>query len=88
MSSAPQIAAAGDSPRWQASALRLAEGLALAASPVFALMALLSVLGGDPVAILCSAVPGSPLNGMATMYLLMGVVHLPPWLKLIAARPG
>jgi hypothetical protein len=88
VSSAPQIAAAGDPPRRPAGAQRLAEGLALAASPVFALMALLSALGNDPAAILCSAVPGSPLNGMATMYLLMGAVHLPPWLKLAAARPG
>lgn len=88
MSAAPQAAAAGDPPRRPAGALRLAEGLALAASPVFALMALLSALGNDPAAILCSAVPGSPLNGMGTMYLLMGVAHLPPWLKLIAARSG
>ena len=82
MSAAPH-AAAGDPPRRQAGALRLAEGLALAASPVFALMALLSALGSDPAAMLCSAVPGSPLNGMATMDLLMGAVHLPPWLKQI-----
>jgi hypothetical protein len=42
--------------------------------------------GGWPPAV-CLAAPGaSPLSGMAAMYLLMSVFHLPPWLKLIGGR--
>jgi hypothetical protein len=60
--------------------------LSLAAAPTFAIMALLTaVLGGGPLDALCAA---SPLNGMAAMYLLMGVFHLAPWLKLITATTG
>jgi hypothetical protein len=73
-----------------AAANRAADGLALAASPVFAVMALVSaVLGGGPADMLCMS--GSPLSGMATMYLLMSVFHAGPWLRLIragAARVG
>jgi hypothetical protein len=73
--------------RRNAAALRAADGLALAASPTFAAMALLtSVLGGDPAEMLCSAAQGSPLSGMVTMYLLMSAFHMAPWLKLI--RPS
>jgi hypothetical protein len=51
-------------------------------------MALLTGLaGGGPLDELCSAAPGgSPLHGMAAMYLLMSAFHLSPWLRLIAAR--
>ena len=35
---------------------------------------------------LCSAGPAAPLGGMAAMYLLMSVFHLPPWLKLVVHR--
>ena len=67
-----------------AAALGAADRLALAASPTFAVMALLTgVLGGGPAEMLCSAAPGSPLSGMATMYLLMSAFHVAPWLKLI-----
>ena len=55
----------------------MSRALAYAASPVFAVMALLTVLGGDPTA------HASPLHGMATMYLLMSLFHASPWLKLI-----
>ena len=53
--------------------------LCLAATPVFAVMAL-ATSGGD--------MPGmaSPLNGMAAMYVLMSVFHSAPWLKLISNR--
>ena len=61
----------------------LANGLALAASPTFAIMALTGVLGGDPADMLCSAAHASPLSGMVTMYLLMSAFHIAPWLKLI-----
>jgi hypothetical protein len=66
-----------------------ADWLALAASPTFAVMALLTtVWGGGPAELLCAAVSGSALSGMTAMYLLMGVFHAGPWLKLIRARPS
>ena len=60
--------------------------LALAAAPVFALMALLTLhFEADMPAAICSGagVP-FPLAGMAPMYLLMATFHLVPWLKLTA----
>lgn len=59
----------------------LAHGLSLAAAPVFATMALLTWASGatDP---LCGG--GSALRGMVPMYLLMGLFHATPWLKLVA----
>ena len=61
--------------------------LSLAATPTFAVMALLtSVLGGGPADALCSIAGASPLGGMVPMYLLMGAFHLAPWLRLIARR--
>ena len=75
--------------RRNAAALRAADGLALAASPTFAIMALLtSVLGGGPAEMLCSAANVSPLSGMVTMYMLMSALHAAPWLKLIRASGG
>jgi hypothetical protein len=55
--------------------------ICLAATPVFAVMALATGLGGSPD----MAMP-SPLNGMAAMYLLMSVFHAAPWLKRISNR--
>jgi hypothetical protein len=69
-----------------AAPFRAADGLALAASPTFIVMALLTAVGGGPADLLCAAAPLSPLNGMATMYLLMGAFHAGPWLQLIRAR--
>jgi hypothetical protein len=68
--------------------LRAADGLALAASPTFAIMALLSsVLGGGPAEMFCSAAQdASSLSGMVPMYLLMSAFHSAPWLKLISRR--
>ena len=61
--------------------------LALAASPTFAIMALLSTVAeSDPAAILCSGGQMSPLAGMGLMYLLMGTFHVSPWLRLIRDR--
>ncbi len=75
----------GYAPRRNAGALWAADGLALAASPTFAIMALLTaVWGGGPAEMLCSAV--SPLSGMVTMYLLMSAFHAAPWLKLIRLK--
>ena len=62
---------------------KAANGLTLAASPVFAAMALITLRQGDPPEMLCASI-GAPWNGMATMYLLMCVGHLPPWLRLLA----
>lgn len=70
-----------------AAALGIAKWLRLAATPTFAIMALMTgVLGGGSMDMLCSAGQGSPLSGMVTMYLLMSAFHLAPWLKLISAR--
>jgi hypothetical protein len=67
---------------------RMRDWLGLGAAPTFAIMALLTgVLGGGQMAMMCSTAPGgSPLGGMAAMYLLMSTFHLTPWLKLIARR--
>jgi hypothetical protein len=57
-------------------ALLAADGLTLAASPTFTIMALLTgVLRDGPADILCSAVHVLPLSGMVTMYLLMSASH-------------
>ena len=62
-------------------------GCALAATPTFAIMALLTgVLGGGPTDMLCSAGHASPLSGMVPMYVLMSAFHSAPWLKLISSR--
>jgi hypothetical protein len=67
--------------------LGLAEWLRLSAMPTFAIMALLTGLGGSPMDRLCSSGHGAPLSGMVTMYLLMSAFHSPPWLKLICGPP-
>jgi len=78
----------GDHSSGGSSAFGLAEGLALAAAPTFALMALLAcVFGGVRSEVLCSAMGGaSPLGGMVPMYLLMSAFHSAPWLRLISRR--
>lgn len=69
-----------------AAALGAADWLCLAATPTFAIMALLTGVGGTPD-ILCSATQdASSLSGMAPMYLLMSAFHSSPWLKLISNR--
>lgn len=70
------------------AALRVADGLSLAAAPTFALMAVLSGLAGPgPADMLCTPM-GVPLGGMAPMYLLMSAFHAGAWLRWIAAvRP-
>jgi hypothetical protein len=62
--------------------------LSLAAAPTFAIMALLTgIHDGSMPGLLCSAVPdASPLTGMVAMYLLMGVFHMSPWLRLLSGR--
>jgi hypothetical protein len=73
------------------AALDTAAGLHLAAAPTFAVMALvIGVFGANAMDEMCgiAGMPGmsSPLDSMASMYLLMAAFHLPPWLKLIALR--
>jgi len=74
---------AGDGYAGGAAKLSIVKGLCLAATPTFAIMALLTAVSGTgPADTLCSADHGSLLSGMVPMYLLMGAFHLPPWLKL------
>jgi hypothetical protein len=79
-------AASGDA-EGAAAALGIAKWLSLAATPTFAIMALMTgVLGGGAMDVLCPAGPGSALTGMVPMYMLMSAFHLAPWLKLISRR--
>ena len=64
----------------------LAGWLALAATPTFAVTALLTAVLGGPADMLCASGQGSLLSGMVPMYLLMGAFHSGAWLKLIAER--
>jgi hypothetical protein len=62
----------------------LARWLALAATPTFAIMAVLTAVLGGPADMLCAAGQGSLLGGMVPMYLLMSAFHSAAWLRLIA----
>jgi hypothetical protein len=76
--------------RQTSAAGTLACGLALAAAPVFALMALVSAVSPDTGAagMLCSSASGwGSWSGMTFMYLLMSLFHCAPWLKRFADRP-
>ena len=65
----------------------MADWLCLAATPTFAILALVTALSGGEPDFLCAAMHhASPLGGMVTMYLLMSVFHSTPWLKLIYGR--
>lgn len=78
------VPAAGADRRAPEATGNLSGWLALAASPVFAAMAGIAAGNASP-APFCSAGQGVlPLDGMAAMYLLMSLFHLPPWLKLAA----
>ncbi len=61
--------------------------LSLAATPTFAMMALLTAYhGGSMPEMICSAArDGSPLTGMVPMYVLMSAFHLAPWLRLLSS---
>ena len=62
--------------------------LHLTAAPTFAIMVLLTGLDGGPMNGLCASGHAAPPGGMAAMYLLMSMFHLPPWLKLVFGRQG
>jgi hypothetical protein len=65
----------------------LTNWLYLAATPTFAVMALLTWMAGGDADMMCSAAHGvSPLSGMVPMYVLMSAFHSAPWLKLIFRR--
>ena len=67
----------------------MTDALAFAATPTFAVMALLTVvLGSAPSDVICSAAHASALSGMIPMYLLMSAFHSAPWLRLICRRRG
>ncbi|WP_426408730.1 hypothetical protein [Bradyrhizobium ganzhouense] len=71
------------------AASHLARWLGLAATPTFALMAVLTaVISGSPADMLCSAGYGLSLGGMVPMYLLMSAFHSAAWLRLISERQG
>jgi hypothetical protein len=73
--------------RGYAAALGAAGWLRLAATPTYAVMALLTCLPGASADMMCSAAHDtSPLSGMLPMYALMSAFHLAPWLKLISRR--
>jgi hypothetical protein len=64
-----------------------AKWLALAAAPTFVLMALWTGLSAGHANMLCMGMAdGSSFSGMTPMYVLMGVFHAGPWLKLILVR--
>jgi hypothetical protein len=68
----------------RAAALAAADWLGLAATPTFAVMALLTGVFGGEQDFLCAALQGtSPRSGMVAMYLLMSAFHLAPWLRLM-----
>ena len=69
-----------------AAARGVADWLSLAAAPTFAIMALLTVLGGAPDMLCSAGHDASPLTGMVAMYVLMSAFHSAPWLKLAASR--
>jgi hypothetical protein len=60
--------------------------LALAASPTFALMAWIAASDASGMAFCSPASAMLPIDGMTIMYLLMGIFHLSPWLKLASGR--
>ena len=60
--------------------------LCLVASPTFALMAWIAAHDAPPVALCASASTILPVGGMSTMYLLMSLFHLSPWLKLASGN--
>jgi hypothetical protein len=88
MIAAAREPAGGSAERDNAASLSATDWLCLAASPTFAIMALLTdVLGGGKLDPLCSATHNaSPLSGMVLMYLLMSAFHSAPWLRLISSR--
>jgi hypothetical protein len=71
----------------RSAALWPADVLHLAAAPTFAIMTLLTILGGGAHEIWCCMESHTALpTGMTSMYFLMTVFHSRPWLKVISNR--
>jgi hypothetical protein len=65
----------------------LTHALYLAATPTFAIMAVLASVSGGNADMMCTAAhDASPLSGMVPMYALMSAFHSAPWLKRIFRR--
>jgi hypothetical protein len=64
-----------------------ADWVCLGATPVFALMALLTSIGAFEMPHMHGAMAhgGSALGGMGFMYLLMSAFHAAPWLRRFSA---
>jgi hypothetical protein len=79
--------------RWNAelgrkAAAAMAEGLCLAATPAFAVMAVLAWTSVGHHSAICGAAPNAwAPTGMAAMYALMCAVHAPPWLRRLSRPP-
>lgn len=85
----PLSATTGASRDGATAARHLARWLTLAATPTFAMMAVLTaVVGRDAADMLCGAGHGSLLGGMGPMYLLMSAFHSAAWLRLISEGRG
>jgi hypothetical protein len=76
----PRINSAGNA---NVALLRVANWLRLAATPTFAVMALLVAPDASLPNVVCGARDASLLSGMVVMYLLMSLFHSACWLKLI-----
>jgi hypothetical protein len=63
-----------------------AELLALAASPTFALIAWIAAHDASPITVCTLGSSLLPIRGMVSMYWLMSLFHLSPWLKLAFDR--
>src|SRR4051812_5905768 len=67
------------------TASRLARWLGLAATPTFAIMAVLTaVLGSGTMDMLCAGGDGSPLGGVVPVDFLVSAVPSAAWLKLVS----
>ena len=65
----------------------VADLLGLASMPTFAVMAATTgFVEGGSMSVLCMGGHGSMLSGMAPMYALMGLFHLPAWLRLMSGQ--